>query len=257
MLIPHQLQNIINQCLEVIRSDPQHHLSAEMREEIYYIFGSNRAAVISDFWQRADFPDKDRPLLLTKEQMLTQSFIESTVADYALCWLAVLSVEKVLPIFESRKAVLIQPDAESCEKSIKEILNLVKELLSKRVSFERVYAFSKALAWKWYEKGRKGLVYEAYCVYEAAHNALEFILTQSWLLGGNSDEIVEVNTMDFALSAMKAYSAKDHNHYGDWLKLDKEQFVEFSSTRRLEFWEWWLIEAIPQAWELASKSYNS
>jgi hypothetical protein len=30
--------------------------------------------------------------------------------------------------------------------------------------------------------------------------------------------------------------------------------IEYSLQKRLEFWEWWLTEAIPEAWELAQQS---
>jgi hypothetical protein len=32
--------------------------------------------------------------------------------------------------------------------------------------------------------------------------------------------------------------------------------IEFDDRKRLEFWEWWLTEAIPQAWDLGQDSYQ-
>lgn len=55
---------------------------------------------------------------------------------------------------------------------------------------------------------------------------------------------------DFVTAAVKAYTAIDRNPLGEY-KLWPD---EFDAKKRLEFWEWWLTEAIPQAWELAKQS---
>jgi len=39
--------------------------------------------------------------------------------------------------------------------------------------------------------------------------------------------------------------------------ISKDPAILFEPKKRLEFWEWWLTEAIPQAWELANQSYQN
>jgi hypothetical protein len=45
------------------------------------------------------------------------------------------------------------------------------------------------------------------------------------------------------------------NHYLRKGRSDpKHQLIRIDPQKELEFWEWWLTEAIPKAWELASKT---
>jgi hypothetical protein len=62
--------------------------------------------------------------------------------------------------------------------------------------------------------------------------------------------------IDFASIAMASYSFKESEKTD---LIDKRQINDlenFDPQKRLEFWEWWLTEAIPQAWELAQQSTN-
>lgn len=58
-------------------------------------------------------------------------------------------------------------------------------------------------------------------------------------------------SLDFAAEAVKAYSAIDPNPPGKH-SYPRRLPIVFDKDKRLEFWEWWLTEAISQAWKLAT-----
>jgi len=61
---------------------------------------------------------------------------------------------------------------------------------------------------------------------------------------------------DAAQSAVVAYSIVDDSEPGDWRthfrKTRNKEWI-FDFEKRLEFWEWWLTEAVPAAWRMAEE----
>ena len=65
-----------------------------------------------------------------------------------------------------------------------------------------------------------------------------------------TDPTLSGGEADFALSAMQAYTIVDENKPGRWLHLNhKALALQVDTQKRLEFWQWWLLEALPHAWQ--------
>lgn len=111
---------------------------------------------------------------------------------------------------------------------------------------------------------------DIYAVFEAADRALSQTLYK----------MDKRPQFEVALKSLQAFAGVDQNEPGLWrdVKMVKMLGIEYKdaenwSTERvkrletfkpfrlnkqksLEFWEWWLTEAIPQAWELANSTYK-
>jgi hypothetical protein len=101
--------------------------------------------------------------------------------------------------------------------------------------------------------------YEAWCVVNVAYKTLgsglgvEPFRFQEITLESN-DQTLPMSNADFALSAMKAYTVIDENKPGAWASTKiKPLPFKVDNQKKLEFWQWWLTEAIPQAWEMANQ----
>ncbi|MBN9390848.1 MAG: hypothetical protein J0I20_22655 [Chloroflexi bacterium] len=95
-------------------------------------------------------------------------------------------------------------------------------------------------------------------------------LIEDDILQGYPDEMFIGLFVDCASMAVCAYSGisfdwdivddevnEGINDFQKVLNLVNTTFApEFIPEKRLEFWKWWLKEAIPQAWELAQQSSN-
>lgn len=90
------------------------------------------------------------------------------------------------------------------------------------------------------------------------------------IIQGYPDEMLRDFYIDCASMAVCAYSGISFdwdivddsvsewiNDFQELLNIINTTFdPEFIPEKRLEFWKWWLKEAIPQAWELAQQSSN-
>ncbi len=257
MKLPEQTQHLIDQYLQELRRDPEHHLSGDKRSDIYETFNSSRLKQVSELWDKADYVIyTDKPNPGDYKQLLKASFLNITKADFALYWLAVLSVEHVLSVYENFDTTLHEDNEKFDKKLPRKILELAIKALYQEISFDEACQNLSNQFDNTYGYAASWLTYEVYCVYEAACYVLNFILNHelTYQLVPEPDEIADSNFQDFALSAMKAYSARDKNLSGEWNNAEHKLPVEFDKQKRLEFWEWWLTEAIPQAWESANRS---
>lgn len=85
----------------------------------------------------------------------------------------------------------------------------------------------------------------AYCAFvNIRHQPFQNLLVDEKL---TDDKFYSQLGGDAASSAVKAFAGVLMDGY--WVKKSDPQ-------KRLEFWEWWLTEAIPQAWDLAQSSYK-
>jgi hypothetical protein len=142
------------------------------------------------------------------------------------------------------------------KKAARRIINTAKKVLQHKISYKKAYDlfcndFNPGLTID------NRVPYQVYSVYEAAYYAFDFILTYDnsyWVkfdvINDNYDEAEY--SKDFVMSSVKAYTAIDPNPPGEY----KLWPLKFDLEKRLEFWVWWLNEAIPQAWELAHISEN-
>lgn len=215
MQIPEDLKSLINLLLVKIRSDPSHHLQAQNRQEIYEAFGSRT----------------DRR------------------ANSARGWLAVITARHVLSIFERTL-----PDDTSPRRRIE----MAEATLQGSLLVEdaiREAAEGHEIAGRLWGHEDSEVTWNAYLAGTAAYRALaeaagvDPFKKISWILasestdqGGQpipfdqlSDEKLAERLGDTASAAAVAYA------------YDADQ-LECDPNKLLEFWSWWLEEAIPTAW---------
>lgn len=215
MKLPKQTQKLIDHYLEEVRLDPQHNIKASDRFKLYESFGP-------------------------------------TFVDQVLGWLAVITVKKVLYVWERVKE---QVDADpNLLTTPQEIIETCEKLLSNSINIDSVRDN--------YSDYNTGLgiqhivTFDVANSYKAAYGALELIMFGSRIVNpsfkSNNGEVYDSNA-DFAERAIAAYASIDPNPPGDFWDAGISS-LSFDLLRRLEFWQWWLTEAIPQAWELASQS---
>jgi len=240
MPMPTETQQLIQQALETVRNDPGHHLSLATRFELYKSFGPSR---IGHFWQ--DSPFKDVPSVQYFERMVALW----TIADFSLGWLAVVTAQKVAHFWDEN---------EENKDIVNEILQTAENVLLGRADLEEAYR-KLCNDFNWPLELSTNL--NAGCAYREAYFSLCTILDDMIDYFEQSypeyygeihiDDVVGVVGM-FATLAVKAYSAVYIDPKSIVIANNETMvYVEFDPQKRLEFWEWWLMEAIPQAWELA------
>lgn len=245
--VPAKTKQLIEQSLKRIHLDSEHHLKAKDRFAIYKSFGLSRLL-------RPGY-SKHGPSFNSQEylEFLKNELKQLQVADYALGWLAILTARHVLPVWEQSW------DSEDSADGIlapEEILMVAERVLRNTYDIEEAYG---KLCNDFNVPVELSTTFEGSCAYRAAFFALEMILISDANYFPNiyvADDMALDTTSDFALTAMQAYSSTDRNEPGEWsISLEPNSStlpIEFDKQKRLEFWEWWLTEAIPQAWEIAT-----
>jgi len=139
------------------------------------------------------------------------------------------------------------------------MVEMIEGLLIKNIKFENALVAYREIFY--YGSSKSDFTYNIENAYQSAYNALGLVLfgrdVEREIL--DEDDLIRL-TGDFVTEAMKAYSIIDTNKPGHWLyskgAISKLSGIEVDLQKRLEFWEWWLTEAIPQAWELAQETYK-
>jgi Immunity protein Imm5 len=231
MELPEETQKLIAHYLEKVRQDPEHNLGTKKRLEIYKRFGNSRLH-LPDFPKKVivDYdPVKEGKEL---EERLQRGLDTLTIADYAYGWLAIISAENVLPIWkQSRKTVsnteLYSNDPREMLKIAKDILN--KNITAKEADYQLCNRFYYGLGSDEIRTDEK-----VFNVIESAYKALTTVLYCPVYLEPEDDP---------AFHALTAFAF-----------VVKKRSNETDNIKKLEFWEWWLTEAIPQAWQMAQVS---
>lgn|GEM_PF-1070824 len=241
MELPFETQQLVKNFLEKLRVDTWHHFKAVDRFAIYKSIGYSRI-----FHPTYSGPEPDFVLYLKNE------IDHWTIADYTLSWLAIITVQKVLPIWEEVCQNINYPKDMP---SPYDLLNVAEDILMSKANIEEV---NEDISNKFNGPVFMWTTFQGNLVYQAALYALESILYEDikYLENANSDDIDGVRDVlgDFTSIAMQAYSFLPHLEN---INQNKPSWpIKLNPQKRLEFWEWWLTEAIPQAWELAQTSYQ-
>jgi len=276
MKLTKDLENIIQHYLEILKNQQQ--LTSVDRYTIYQAFGYSKLA------------EGTSPALAEEEEEGKGDIIltSSSLADYTLYWLAVITVKYVLSAWEQNKFDSY-PHWSDEEDLITPhfILQTMESLLNRRISVKDAFLLYNNDFHDGIDKFMNHINYNAQCVYLAAYKAIQIPLygrSNNYIDNNYNDEEIDKSTkdlglkvkssprdeikeeVDFTTNAMLAYAAIDNNQPGEWQHIKgyvnlftmrtanrkaNLQNIEISQVRRLEFWEWWLTEAIPQAWELA------
>ena len=241
MVIPEELNNLCKACLEGVYQDPAHQLNIEERYKVYNALNPTRA----NYSQ----PKPGRGLGNDN----AKQFRQSNVGDFALYWLALITIEKVGSRLETKENISDQENKYL--NTVEGMLQLGKDLILKKVSFEE--AHDRLLDEFWYFS-HFFVTYEYACLYNAAVLALAVIMyCDNMGLGGSRENYSldnYIGTMDFAWEAAKAFTLTDNNLPGAVELQEIQTPVDFDPAKRLEFWEWWLTIGVTQAHELAQQT---
>ncbi len=233
MPMPTETQQLIKQALTMVRNDLGHHLSPATRYDIYESFGDSR--------------------LLNYRYLEFEDFSILSFADNVLSWLTILTVRHVMPIWEH--FVLGQKLDSRVLNAPTGMLKIAEGFLRKEISHD--YAFGEFHETFYYgiDNYQKILDFRMYCIYMAAYDTMDVVLQGFNVEHPSLPPKDKLFSADFATRAMLANSISNEKSFSIHRKFDDESLIEsgieIDLSKRLEFWEWWLTEAIPQAWELA------
>lgn len=219
MPLPVTLQELINNLLAKVRKHPEHQLMPVERYKLY---------------------------------RMLESELQAYIPHPILGRLSIITAKFVLPIWQ--QAMPLHPnenpsedESASYDNLPEYLLELAEGLLTGRVDIETAV---RAAGDYWYVMGNIGedelrprgvaSAIKAYYAGEASLMALNETLSGSMFDTIRGWESYTDDTLgyahDSASAAVKAYSGTN-----PWTSVDFQ--------KRLEFWEWWLTEALPIAWE--------
>ncbi len=273
MKLPIQVECLCNRFSQKVRQDINHNITAKERFEIYQNFGFSRLNLPGYTKRGVSFNGAEY------RQLLENEFLNFNIVDYTLGWLAILTAKKVLPIWDRIEEYFTD---EAYSVSAHHIIGVAEALLQGKISYTEASTDND----EFYLEGSfisSTATNDIVCAYYSACEALRFILhgvKYRYIQNYFSTEDDKVFGGDFfTTQALEAYTVIDKNPPGKYKVQDvdiiMQDFLNFkiidnisdghqplqlplpldySLEKRLEFWEWWLTEAIPQAWELAYKN---
>lgn len=228
--MPPQLQQTIEEALAAMLSHPTHELNWRYRRAIYQAFGN----------------------------------MEDKVVKEARGWFAILTAQKVLPIFTG----LVPHESMPLQ-----LLATAIEILTNQIERDRAlqvldlgyHSFGNALAWDAFERK---VYHNAECAAYSAYKALGEVLD-------DGDPLKWIHNVSYHKESgiKKLGPPVDDNWVGGEDFTDKElandgagdaasaaavgyacsaESFDCDPSRLKEFWEWWLTGAIPLAWKYAT-----
>ncbi len=266
MNLPREVSFLCNQYLEAIKQGSV--FKSQDRLKLYRAFGSSKVdeVIENEKW-----------------------WITHSVADKAFGWLAILTAEKVLPIWE--KYGVPEKDNQNYSYAPNKMLIVARGVLNKSIDADQAKGDLREKFYFGMSGISKYVTETVYYSMEVAYIALELAITgleegliyidiknqnqrseerlafetdedKRFLEAASNLNPIFIAQTDFAVKALIAFAAKDINEPGKWSYTRHDPNQEFvplknDPPKELEFWEWWLTEAIPKAWELAQQSASS
>lgn len=195
------------------------------------------------------------------------------IADTAYKWLAVITAEKVMPfytmelqpqaqaLFDAQRPTWDQEEQHKQQEIEQEVALMPRTAveMAKQVIRGEVDA-GEALAYVNNQHGVIGnlgdffLLPRADFVNQAANKALADAAQRKWYDGGTWDPFrhiredstkTDLEWAKYGFGDTAAYAAAAWAYDAEKQRLQSEHL--------LEFWRWWLLEAIPQAWNIAAQ----
>jgi hypothetical protein len=225
-------------------------INAVDRLRIYNSWGSSRLSKegYSNFGHK--YKQKEYVDFLQKE------YAEFQTADHVLAWLSIITAKFVLPVWDG---VWQQLPEGSTVTTAQQIISTAENLLLHKTKFNSAY---KTLID--YSTARiisNRTTYDVCSAFDAAYYALELIIRGIGVRNKNqykNSSSPDFGNDNFVMCAVQAYSIIDKNSPGNYFDEEADEFkIETDYTKQVIFWEWWLTEAIPQAWELGTASFNT
>ena len=236
MVVPKSLKYTISELTEVVRNNP-FTLVPNQRQLLYQAFGHSLCPLDFDDWRRQEKEDR-KPL---------------SHGDRARGWLAIITARRVLPNWENGCRDLSERNWG------KKRIDTAQSLVSSKLPPSKIFELEEENAYT-LSGSNSAVNIAAEWALEAAHtvtlelfynpHGLRFVdffyLNNSGVTDDEEDRLL-LNS-DTIIAAVRAYSC-----IKDWPQATelKEQIFDVSKQR--EFWEWWLTEAIPQAWAMVEE----
>jgi hypothetical protein len=220
MQFPYTLEQLIREVLEEVRQNSEHKLRLTERDRIYKSFGS----------------------------------LSDTLANNTYAWLGILTVKKILPIWNLYQMPDDMP--ESWRDLPERLIKLAEGVLRRTINLDTLtYEADEAyhiIGGENYPEQLDFVALASLTATSLTNNREPFKYAR--LTKDTTDDEFDENG-DVASAAVKAYAGIFEE--GKLVLTDDEYWkASMNSQKQLEFWEWWLIEAIPQAWELAHTTYR-
>jgi|GEM_PF-1026345 len=249
--LPPNVQSVVDEALSAVRADPKHEMGFKRRQALWAAF---KAA-------------------------------DEVIGQKANGWCAVLAARRVLPIYEEAELPV-----KAWRSEPRGWLNLAEQVLRDQTDIAEASRRSSDIHYEVgnmnemaYDDGLQNM--SVGCALQAAHLALsESVGTDHLAALGSSfkisdGEITSVETTDEAMAirgfAGDTLASAAYAYAIDYIPIDPEKFAglglvvigdwdetdfnhvlgnSVNRPRLLEFWEWWLTEVIPAAWNAAQRT---
>lgn len=235
MILSDNLRQLIIEGLLALRGDLDHRLKPIHRLSIYQAISS--------------------PIDITMDRyklLLTTGKLVSTPGLMRYCNLQYLTAKYVLPVWDKgTNGMMFSGEIDP----MGQILETVKGLLESKV--DPIKANELYIGDYYYELDTAtwNASYGGWLALSAAYKALGNVLGTppfyrvSDFVLKDVDEYKIPFSNDSAFDAVGAYSVMDDDPPEVWIKMHflNTEF-KFEKQKRLKFWEWWLTEAVPAAW---------
>ncbi len=252
--LPPKTSELISETLLAVRKHPEHYLYSAQRGEIYLSFGDSRLNLPPPLKQQPNTNPNDIKLQIS--DALRAQWMHAQFADFVIGELSILTTKYV---FEALSKNILSNELNRFEKDfltdVTEIMELARLLLDNEIRIETAKEQLTERYW-FFEFTEEA--YNISRLYSTAVLSLNIIIYGARKPDRYSlitPENWKAISMDYASEAANAISAIPNPTFRDWQNSDIP--ISFDKKKRLEFWEWWLTEAIPQAWDLAQTSYQS
>lgn len=210
MVMPEILRNVIQEALEFVDCDAHHDLNLGYRHAIWLTFGPRMKVPGTPF----------------------------NLGHMRRASLAILTAHQVLQIWE---AVWPEDNLPSS------LLEIAREVIKGKVSVESAKTFRRT-AWAKLEQLASNPEYQEAKYQRSTSAGLSAECALKTVL---EDEVFEATHIDYSLTDLDqdAYE-HDASFWAATAYSGPIWEVDSDSSRRREFWVWWLNEAVSQAWEV-------
>jgi hypothetical protein len=244
MLLPLEVKRLIKYNSLYLIKNPERDIGSNVRYKLYQRFGPS--------FRKGGLQNEGKYLVLSH-------------ADRTVAWLGILTARKVLPIWEEFGNQNLKECDEHESYNPLEMIMTAEQVLKEEIDEYEARRVRLSNRFYYGIAGLQDVTTEVvYQSIQTAYFALG-VTIHGWdstnrPYWGDIPKLM----YDFAKTAVRAYAGKDENPPGLWSEVGyyhkdppaNYKSLEIDLDKKIEFWKWWLTEAIPQAWELAQQSIS-
>ena len=272
MYMPLEVQILRNNLMTELRQNEEFLLTPQKRLELFEAFGL-----------LARYPSETDCINLLKNGSPLPKNLVLSPAEQALSWLAVITARKNESLWGlcrfNTNSLLSGAETRFTESFSDDpllFLNTAELVLNKKQAFSEAF-IELVDHFEWVAQNFMQMATELeWCIYGAAYNACRVVLLGLIDASAGLAEFLELSlraysALDYSMLGVAARRSKEwHSNMPDKneanrtdkrllpILLDRwsneyQPNLNFDVVKRLEFWEWWLTEAIPQAWAMVEE----